>query len=270
MNPIDYIKSLPHSPRCNAMVAKPGWLWQDRFPLHLPHATPGPILADQQLEGEGGMPAPAIEVVFALRDVTDGIEPSDITPVGSPDEIGHTLYLAFPADEDTLEIRTAALFEVSTLLCNMAERNEEALLLVVSHPTRVYGRIIYRHVPVGIFDPATGAALWIHPSAAAFDLLSCPFPVTQRARALGESAIGWEGSDFSDAPLLDAATGLPGWAALMRASLKRTSPDATPTLTEAVEAVAEGIWAQGGADTLDLAFWLAMDQVSLAQDLYFG
>jgi hypothetical protein len=133
MTPIEHIKSLPHSPRCNAMIAKPGWLWQDRFPLHLPHATPGPILAEQQLEEEGGMPAPAIEVVFALRNVTDGLEPCDATADSASDEIGHTLYLAFPAEEDNLEIRTTALYEVSSLLCNMAERNEEALLLVISH-----------------------------------------------------------------------------------------------------------------------------------------
>jgi hypothetical protein len=270
MTPIEYIKSLPHSPRCNVMIAKPGWLWQDRYPLHLPHATPGPILAEQQLEEVGGMPTPAIEVVFALRNVSDGVEASDTTPVGAPDEIGHTLYLAFPAEEDNLEIRTAALFEVSTLLCNMAQRDEEALLFVISHPTRIYGGIIYRHVPVGIFDPESGEALWIHPSAAAFDLLACPFPTSQRARVLGESALGWEGTDYADAPLLDAATGLPGWAAVMRACLKRTAPDTAPSLTEAVGAVAEGIWSQGGADTLDLAFWAAMDQVLQAQALLFG
>ena len=270
MTPIEYIKSLPHSPRCNVMIAKPGWLWQDRYPLHLPHATPGPILAEQQLEEEDGMPTPAIELVFALRDVSDGVEASDTTPVGSPNEIGHTLYLAFPAEEDNLEIRTAALYEVSTLLCNMAQRDEEALLFVISHPTRIYGRIIYRHVPVGIFDPASGEALWIHPSAAAFDLLSCPFPASQRARVLGESSLGWEGTDYADAPILDAATGLPGWASMMRACLERTAPDTTHTLVEAVEAVSEGIWAQGGIETPNKAYWAAMDQVSLAQALFFS
>ena len=152
----------------------------------------------------------------------------------------------------------------------MAQRDEESLLLVISHPTPIYGRIIYSHVPVGIFDPATGEALWVHPSAAAFDLLSCPFPSSQRAMALGESAIGWEGSNFADAPLLDAATGFSGWVAMMQASLKCGAPDTTPTLTEAVEAVADGIWAQGGADSFDLAFWAAMDQVLEAQALIFG
>ncbi len=152
----------------------------------------------------------------------------------------------------------------------MAERGEEVLLLVTSHPTRIYGRIIYRHLPVGIFDPASGEDLGIHPSPAAFDLLNCPFPGSQRAKVLGESALRWEDVDYADAPLLDAATGLPGWAAMMRACLKRTAPDRTPTLSEAVQAVAEGIWAQGGADTQDLAFWTAMDQVLQAQALLFG
>jgi hypothetical protein len=270
MAPIEYIKSLTLSPRCNAMIAKPGWLWQDRFPLHLPHATPGPILAEQRLEEEGGMPTTAIEVVFALQGVTDGTEPSDTAPVESPDEVGHTLYLALPADEDNLEIRTAALHEVSTLLCNMAERDEETLLLVISHPTRIYGRIIYRHVPVGIFNPATAEALWIHPSAAAFDLLNHPFPASQRARVLGEPPLSRNGSDTSASPLLDAATGIPAWAAMMRSTLRDTTPGTDPTLAQAVEAVAEGIWAQGGARTLDLAYWVAMDQVLQAQALFFG
>lgn len=223
------------SPLCRVFNAMPLLLWQEGFPLHRPHALPGPILSEHQNQDEATLPPPAVAVTLAL----EGVPSAEWGP-----HAAHTLHLALPADEDTLEVRVAALQEFSELLVEMADRGILCRFVVISTPADVYGTTVIRHAPVAVLDPDSEEPLWVHPSAEAFDLLDCPFPDSQWARKLGESAPEQEWGDFSHAPLLDPATGLPGWAAMMLAALARDRGRPVP-LGEALEAVVVGLRASG-------------------------
>ena len=223
------------SPLCRVFNAIPRLLWQEGFPLHLPHALPGPILSEHQNQDEATLPPPAIAVTFAL----EGVHSAEWGP-----HAAHTLHLALPADEDTLEISVAVLQEFSEILVNMADRGILCRFVVVSTPVEVYGATVIRHAPVAVLDLDSEEPLWVHPAAEAFDLLDCPFSDSQWARKLGESALGCDWGDFSHAPLLDPATCLPGWAAIMRAAMTKDLGRPAP-LSEALESVVVGLEASG-------------------------
>ena len=229
MDPNIIIAALRPSPLCRVFDAMPGRLWQEGFPLHLPHALPGPILAEHQVQGEGTIPTPTIAVTFAL----EGVLSTEWGP-----HTAHTLHLALPTDEDTLEIRVAVLQEFSELLVDLADRGILCRFVVVSTPVEVYGTTVIRDTPLAVLDPDSEEPMWVHPSAEAFDLLACPIPGSQRARKLGESVLRRDWGDFSHAPLLDPATGLPGWAAMMRAALTKDLGRPV-SLAEALEAVVQ-------------------------------
>lgn len=218
-------------PLCRAFNAMPLLLWQEGFPLHLPHALPGPILSEHQKQDQAILPSPTVAVTFAL----EGVPSAEWGP-----HAAHTLHLALPADEDTVEIRVAVLQEFSELLVDMADRGILCRFVVVSTPVEVYGATVIRHTPVAVLDPDSEEPLWVHPSAESFDLLDCPFPDAQWARKLGESVLGRDWGDYTHAPLLDPATGLPGWAAMMRAALTRDRGRPV-SLSEALEAVVMGL-----------------------------
>ena len=274
MNLNKLIHTHPYSKHCTAFEANLMPLWQDDgFPLHLPHALPGPILSVDQAKMGDGWPVPAIGIAFELNELQVAVASPLPVPLWPVDDAIHTLNLNLPVEETTLEIRAAVLHELSELLCGLTHRGETAFFVAISQATSMYRSAVYRHVPVGIFDSFSGEALWIHPAAEAFDLIRSPFPASQWARRLGESVLGreWkEEEDFSDVPLLDPATGLPGWASLMRANLEHGDPDKKVLLTEVAEAIAQGIWASDAADSVDQARLAAMGQIASAQALFFG
>lgn len=248
------------SPLCRAFNAMPQLLWQEGFPLHRPHALPGPILFEHQNQDEATLPPPAIAVTFAL----EGVPSAEWGP-----HAAHTLHLALPADEDTLEIRVAVLQEFSELLMDMADRGILCRFVVVSTPADVYGATVIRHAPVAVLEPDSGEPLWVHPSAESFDLLDCPFPDSQRARKLGESVLRRDWGDFSHAPLLDPATGLPGWAAMMRAALTKDLGRPV-SLAEALEAVVIGLEASNDLEVGTPWRARATAQVEAARMAFFG
>lgn len=235
--------------------------------LQEPHVNTVPSLAEA--EGfEKEWPKTAMAITIELEDLRE----SKRRPLPghrryAPRPI-HTLHLPLPVQKSTLEARIGVLQEASDLFEELALSGKRITFQTVSSLILAYPSMVYRHVPVGLFDSVTGEAIWIHPAAVPFDLSRCPFPASQQARAMGESILASPDTDPETGPLLDPATGLPVWAAMMRLGLEELGMP-RPDLGVVAQAVGEGLFNRGVVDSVEQAREAAMAQIGRAMDLLF-